>query len=76
MSDVTWLTQQAYDNLHQELTQRQGPTRKEISAKIGLASDEGVPFICNQAPAESVATFDRIVAAIQTLSKTQKEILK
>lgn len=50
--------------------------RVPLDPRIGLASDDGVPFICNQAPAESVKTFDRIVAAIQTLSKTQKEILK
>jgi len=41
MSDVTWLTQQAHDSLQEELAQRQGPMRKEVSAKIGRASAEG-----------------------------------
>ena len=41
--------------------------RVPLDPRIGLASDDGVPFICNQAPAESVETFDRIVAAIQAL---------
>lgn len=41
--------------------------RVPLDPRIGLASDDGIPFICNQAPAESMATFDRIVAAIQAL---------
>ena len=39
--------------------------RVPLDPRIGLASDDGIPFICNQAPAESVQTFDRIAAAIQ-----------
>lgn len=41
MSDVTWLTQDAYDALRTELTEREGPVRAELSRKIGLARDEG-----------------------------------
>lgn len=41
MSDVTWLTQEAYDNLQAELADREGRMRKEVSEKIGRARDEG-----------------------------------
>lgn len=41
MSDVTWLTQEAFDKLQAELAEREGPLRKEISEKIGRARDEG-----------------------------------
>ena len=41
--------------------------RVPLDPRIGVASDNGVPFICNQAPAESMETFDRIVSAIQAL---------
>ena len=41
MSDVTWLTQEAYDKLQAELADREGPLRLEISEKIGRARDEG-----------------------------------
>ncbi len=41
MSDVTWLTQEAYDKLEAELADREGPMRREISEKIGRARDEG-----------------------------------
>lgn len=41
MTDVTWLTQEAHDSLQAELAEREGPTRREISDKIGRARDEG-----------------------------------
>ena len=41
MSDVTWLTQEAHDTLTAELQDREGPRRKEISAKIEKAREEG-----------------------------------
>lgn len=41
MSDVTWLTQDAFEALQTELAQREGPLRAEISARIGLAREEG-----------------------------------
>jgi transcription elongation factor GreA len=41
MSDVTWLTQEAYEKLQAELADREGPHRREISEKIGRARDEG-----------------------------------
>jgi transcription elongation factor GreA len=41
MSDVTWLTQEAYDRLQGELTEREGPGRVEITKRIELAREEG-----------------------------------
>lgn len=41
--------------------------RVPLDPRIGVASDDGVPFICNQASPESVQTFDRIAASIQAL---------
>lgn len=41
--------------------------RVPLDPRIGVASDDGVPFICNQASPESVQTFDRIVGSIQAL---------
>jgi len=41
MSDVTWLTQEAFDTLTAELAEREGPLRREVSEKIGRARDEG-----------------------------------
>ncbi len=41
MSEVSWLTQEAYDALQAELAEREGSMRKQISEKIGLARDEG-----------------------------------
>ena len=40
MSEV-WLTQEAYDALQAELTEREGPTREEIVRLIELAREEG-----------------------------------
>lgn len=37
----TWLTQEAYDRLEQELQQLSGPGRREIANKIELARSEG-----------------------------------
>ncbi|MGH3497017.1 MAG: transcription elongation factor GreA [Nocardioidaceae bacterium] len=36
-----WLTQEAYDNLREELEHLRGPQRAELSARIGEARDEG-----------------------------------
>ena len=41
MSDVTWLTQQAHDRLVEELAEREGPTRVEITKRIEAAREEG-----------------------------------
>jgi len=40
-TDVTWLTQEAYDGLQAELADREGPLRLEITTRISLARDEG-----------------------------------
>ena len=40
-TDVTWLTQEAFDGLQAELAERQGPLRLEITTRISLARDEG-----------------------------------
>ena len=37
----TWLTQEAADRLQSELTQLEGPGRKEVTAKIEAARAEG-----------------------------------
>ena len=37
----TWLTQEAADRLRAELTQLEGPGRKEVTAKIEAARAEG-----------------------------------
>ncbi|RFU85533.1 transcription elongation factor GreA [Streptomyces triticagri] len=39
--NVTWLTQEAYDQLKAELEYLSGPARGEISAKIAAAREEG-----------------------------------
>ena len=41
MTDVTWLTQEAYDRLVEELAEREGPTRVEITKRIEAAREEG-----------------------------------
>ncbi len=41
MSDVTWLTQEGYDKLAEELADRSGPRRTEITKRIELAREEG-----------------------------------
>ena len=41
MTDITWLTQEAYDRLEAELAERQGPLRQEITMRISNARDEG-----------------------------------
>ena len=41
MTDVTWLTQQAHDRLVEELAEREGPTRVEITKRIEAAREEG-----------------------------------
>ena len=41
MSDVTWLTQDAYDRLQAELAEREGPRRVEITKRIEAAREEG-----------------------------------
>lgn len=41
MSDVTYLTQDAYDRLQTELTEREGPLRAEITKRIEAAREEG-----------------------------------
>ncbi|MER5490655.1 transcription elongation factor GreA [Streptomyces sp. LE64] len=38
---VTWLTQEAYDRLQEELTRLSGPARIEIAKKIEAAREEG-----------------------------------
>ena len=40
-TDVTWLTQEAFDGLQAELAEREGPLRLEITTRISLARDEG-----------------------------------
>lgn len=37
----TWLTQEAYDRLAEELAELSGPRRKEIAARIEAAREEG-----------------------------------
>jgi transcription elongation factor GreA len=39
--NVTWLTQEAYDQLRGELDHLSGPARAEITQKIAAASEEG-----------------------------------
>ena len=39
--DVIWLTQEAFDKLHDELEHLRGPVREEIVARISAARDEG-----------------------------------
>ena len=39
--NVTWLTQEAYDQLKAELEHLSGPARTEIAAKIAAAREEG-----------------------------------
>ncbi len=39
--EVTWLTQEAYDRLAEELTERSGPRRTEIAKRIEAAREEG-----------------------------------
>lgn len=39
--NVTWLTQEAYNKLKEELANLTGPARTEISAKIAAAREEG-----------------------------------
>jgi transcription elongation factor GreA len=41
MTDVTYLTQEAYDRLQAELTELEGPRRREITKRIELAREEG-----------------------------------
>ena len=41
MSDIHWLTQEAYDALQSELAEREGPRRAEIVKRIELAREEG-----------------------------------
>lgn len=41
MTDVTWLTQEAHDRLTEELNDRMGPRRTEITKKIEAAREEG-----------------------------------
>ncbi len=41
MSDVLWLTQEAFDTLTGELEQREGARRAEIVKRIELAREEG-----------------------------------
>ena len=38
---VTWLTQDAYDRLAEELTEREEVTRAKITRTIELAREEG-----------------------------------
>jgi transcription elongation factor GreA len=38
---VTWLTQEAHDRLSEELSQRSGPRRSEITKRIEAAREEG-----------------------------------
>lgn len=40
-TNETWLTQEAYDALQQELDDRSGPIAADITAKIQAARDEG-----------------------------------
>ena len=39
--EVTWLTQEAYDRLQDELAERSGARRAEITKRIELAREEG-----------------------------------
>ncbi|WP_306317776.1 MULTISPECIES: transcription elongation factor GreA [unclassified Streptomyces] len=39
--DVTWLTQEAYTKLKDELAYLSGPAREEVTAKIAAAREEG-----------------------------------
>ncbi|MFE1954121.1 MULTISPECIES: transcription elongation factor GreA [Streptomyces] len=39
--DVTWLTQEAYSKLKEELAYLSGPAREEVTAKIAAAREEG-----------------------------------
>jgi transcription elongation factor GreA len=41
MNDVTYLTQDAFDRLHAELAECEGPLRAEITKRIALAREEG-----------------------------------
>ncbi len=41
MTDITWLTQEAYDRLQDELADREGPRRQEIAKRIEAAREEG-----------------------------------
>ena len=41
MSDKTWLTQEAFDRLHEELEHRSTTLRSEISKRIDAARQEG-----------------------------------
>lgn len=38
---ITWLTQEAYDRLSEELVDREGPRREEIKLRIATAREEG-----------------------------------
>jgi len=40
-TDITWLTQDAYDRLEAELEERSGPRRSEITKRIEAAREEG-----------------------------------
>lgn len=40
-TEITWLTQEAYDRLEQELDERSGPRRAEITKRIEAAREEG-----------------------------------
>jgi len=40
-TEITWLTQEAYDRLEQELQERSGPRRTEITKRIEAAREEG-----------------------------------
>jgi transcription elongation factor GreA len=41
MTDVTWMTQEAFDRLQAELADREGPRRTEITQRIAAAREEG-----------------------------------
>ncbi len=41
MTEQTWLTQEGYDRLAEELADRSGPRRTEITKRIELAREEG-----------------------------------
>ena len=41
MTDVNWLTQEAYDALEAELADREGPRRADIVTRIEAAREEG-----------------------------------
>ena len=40
-NEVTWLTQEGYDALQEELAERSGPRRTEITKRIEAAREEG-----------------------------------